>query len=63
MNIREQIAEQKRKLEHEIARLERDLNIVVLLEEVWLELGPYTSALSNDLRHRLQDYFGFDDSE
>jgi CDP-diglyceride synthetase len=34
-----------------------------LLEDIWNELGPYTNALSNDLRYRLQDYFGFDDSE
>ncbi len=34
-----------------------------LLEEIWLELGPYSNAISTDLRYRLQDYFGFDDNE
>lgn len=34
-----------------------------LLESVWSELGPYTNSLSNELRAKLQNYFGFDDSE
>jgi hypothetical protein len=34
-----------------------------LLTEVWHELGPYTPHISRELRYKLQDFFGFDDSE
>jgi len=50
-------------LQKEIYQIEKQLEKEKLLEEIWLELGPYTPHLSNELRHRLQDYFNFDDSE
>ncbi len=34
-----------------------------LLEEVWLELGPYTEKLSDELSNKLNRFFKFDDSE
>ena len=52
-----------RELQKEINQIEKQLEKEKLLEEIWWELGPYTSHLSNELRHRLQDYFNFDDSE
>lgn len=58
--IREQAIAQ---LEEQIAALRKVDEAERLLEEVWLELGPYTAHLSKDLRYKLQDYFKFDDSE
>lgn len=52
-----------RALEMQLAALRREAAAEQLLQEVWIELGPYTQALSTDLRHRLQDFFEFDDSE
>lgn len=34
-----------------------------LLDEVWIELGPYNAVLSDELTHKLRDYFHHDDSE
>lgn len=34
-----------------------------LLQDIWLALGPYTTALPDELCRRLQDHFEFDDSE
>jgi len=35
-----------------------------LLEQVWLEHCPYgQEAISDKLRYRINNYFGFDDSE
>ena len=34
-----------------------------LLEEIWLEVGPYGREISDALRYKLQDFFNFDDSE
>jgi len=50
-------------LENEIFVLQKKIEEEKLLRDIWLELGPYTNALSNDLRYRLQAYFNFDDSE
>lgn len=50
-------------LQAEIDRLEGFMAAEKLLQEIWLELGPYTPHLSNKLRHKLQDHFNFDDSE
>ncbi len=55
--------ERKKSLEEQLARAKADLQRESLLERVWIELGPYTPHLSRELRHELQDYFGFDDSE
>jgi hypothetical protein len=55
--------ERIQELQKEIYQIEKQLEKEKLLEEIWLELGPYTPHLSNELRHRLQDYFNFDDSE
>lgn len=52
-----------KELENEIFVLQRQVDNENLLRDIWLELGPYTNALSNDLRYRLQAYFNFDDSE
>jgi hypothetical protein len=59
MKIHQRIEE----LQAEIDSLQEHLETEKLLEAVWLELGPYTGALSNGLRFKLQDHFGFDDSE
>ena len=55
--------ERIQELQKEIYQIEKQLEKEKLLEEIWLELGPYTPHLSTELRHRLQDYFNFDDSE
>ena len=34
-----------------------------LLEKVWLEIGPYTDKISNELSSQLNGFFKFDDSE
>jgi leucyl-tRNA synthetase len=39
--------ERIQELQKEIYQIEKQL------EEIWLELGPYTPHLSNELRHRL----------
>jgi hypothetical protein len=52
-----------KELKEEISKLQKQLKSEQLLQEIWLELGPYTNHLSRDLRHKLQDHFGFDDSE
>jgi hypothetical protein len=59
MSNRERIKE----LNDEISKLQKQLDVEELLQELWNELGPYSDALSNGLRYKLQDYFGFDDSE
>jgi len=51
------------KLEQQLADIEDQLEQDRLLCDIWLELGPYTPHLSNNLRSRLQNYFKFDDSE
>ena len=55
--------ERIRELQAEIDKLEKSIKYESLLEAIWLELGPYTPHLSNELRYKLQDYFYFDDSE
>jgi hypothetical protein len=57
--MNEQIIE----LYRQIRELELKIKEISLLEDIWLELGPYTPHLSIDLRYRLQDHFKFDDSE
>jgi hypothetical protein len=35
-----------------------------LLYDVWLEVGPYgAKEIPMDLLHKINDFFGFDDSE
>lgn len=34
-----------------------------LLEDIWLEVGPYDNTYSDSIRYKLQDYFGFNDDE
>ena len=34
-----------------------------LLEKVWLEIGPYTDKISDELSSQLNNFFRFDDSE
>jgi len=35
-----------------------------LLEDVWREIDPYgTGTVSKETRYKMQDFFGFDDSE
>lgn len=51
------------RLRDQIDNLERQIKTEELLEDIWLELGPYTNALPEKLQVRLQEYFGFDDSE
>lgn len=55
--------ERIRELQSEIARLESQMETEELLEDIWLELGPYTPHISEKLRYKLQDHFNFDDSE
>jgi len=55
--------ERIKELQEEINKLEKQMEDEKLLEAIWLELGPYTPHLSNELRYKLQDHFGFDDSE
>lgn len=50
-------------LKNQIALLEKQMEAETLLLAVWTELGPYTPHLSTELRHKLQDFFNFDDSE
>ena len=50
-------------LEQEIERLEHQLASEEILEKVWIELGPYTPHLSQDLLLELRQHFDFDDSE
>lgn len=54
---------QIQQLKEQLAALEAQLTTEELLEKIWMELGPYTPHLSNELRYKLQDHFGFDDSE
>ena len=51
------------KLRAEVKELEDRVAAEELLQAIWLELGPYTNALTNELRYKLQDHFDFDDSE
>lgn len=55
--------ERIRELQSEIDHLTKQMESEKLLQEVWLELGPYTPHISKELRYRLQDHFNFDDSE
>ena len=55
--------ERIKELQAEIDRLEKQMESEKLLQEIWLELGPYTPHLSKELRYKLQDHFKFDDSE
>ena len=55
--------ERIRELQAEIDRLEKQMESEKLLQEIWLELGPYTPHLPDKLRYKLQDHFGFNDSE
>lgn len=50
-------------LKQEIKRLQGQLESEELLEEIWIELGPYTPHLSLELLRKLQNHFDFDDSE
>ena len=50
-------------LHQQIIELENQIKREKLLDDIWVELGPYTDALTCELRYRLQDYFNFDDSE
>jgi hypothetical protein len=50
-------------LQNQIELLEYEVKEAQLLRDIWHELGPYSDALSNELRYRLQDHFEFDDSE
>lgn len=34
-----------------------------LLNEIWLECGPYNNEFSDKIRYKLQDYFNFNDDE
>lgn len=51
------------KLQEEIERKERNLETIELLYSIWVELGPYTDALTKELKNRLRNHFKFDDSE
>jgi hypothetical protein len=61
--MRDSIREKIQVLQSQIDELEASKEAIELLQEIWLELGPYTPHLSNDLRYKLQDFFKFDDSE
>ena len=50
-------------LENEIDRLTKQAEGFKLLRDIYLELGPYTPHLTWGLKHRMQAYFNFDDSE
>lgn len=52
-----------KELNAEIEKLQKQVEAEELLQDIWYELGPYTDALSNPLRRKLQEYFGHDDSE
>ena len=34
-----------------------------LLEEIWIEIGPYSTVLKDSLQQKINNYFRFDDSE
>ena len=55
--------ERVKELQRQIDALEKQIKADNLLRDIWVELGPYTPHLTNDLRYRLQDHFEFDDSE
>lgn len=48
------------KLLEDIGELEEGCK---LLEDIWLFIGAYSDKLNDELMHRLNTYFGFDDSE
>lgn len=50
-------------LQLQIEKLVKEQEYAFLLNDIWLELGPYTPHLSTELRYRMQDLFQFDDSE
>jgi len=52
-----------RNLKEKIDFLEDLLASEKLLEEIWIELGPYTPHLSSELVRKLRHRFEFDDSE
>lgn len=49
-------------LQEQINELEQSIKCEKLLEAIWIELGPYTPYLSQDIKTQLQNYFDFDDS-
>lgn len=51
------------KLDDLIELLEESKEAQLLLEDIWLELGPYTNHISQGIVRRLQHHFNFDDSE
>jgi hypothetical protein len=61
--MRNSMRETLQALQSQIDELEASKEAIELLQEVWLELGPYTPHLSNKLCHKLRDFFNFDDSE
>jgi hypothetical protein len=50
-------------LERDIKALGNQLKTEKLLQDIWIELGPYDVSLSADLMSRLRNHFDFDDSE
>jgi hypothetical protein len=55
--------ERIKRLERDIDALEDQLKTEKLLQDIWLELGPYDTQLSANLMRRLRNHFDFDDSE
>ena len=53
MNILKQLLE-------EIEKLKQSEE---LLEQIWSELGPYSTQLPDSLMNNIRKYFKFDDSE
>ena len=51
------------RLRDKIDDLEHQIKTEELLEEIWIALGPYTDAIPEKLRGKLQNHFSFDDSE
>lgn len=61
--VGKQLDKRKTELLKELELINSRIDGEILLEDIWNELGPYSNAISKDLRYRLQDYFGFNDSE
>lgn len=51
-------------LEKTLEEINKLQEAYMLLEQVYLEHGPYgVDPISDELRYKINDFFGFDDSE
>ena len=43
--------------------IKRACKAMEIVEDIWTELGPYNTILSDELTDKLRKFFDFDDSE